>query len=159
VIPCHIREARLPDDEPAILGFIEALQRYEAAFETNRRLDARFVEDHYDTVLKDAAKGIVLIAEDAAGAPVGWALAFGDEAPVYVTESERRFAFLAELYVSETIRGKGVGRALIAACENWARTVGFSTMRIGHLAHNERAARVYIEAGYSPYAVQVRKRL
>ncbi len=37
-----VRDARLPQDEPAILSFITGLQDYEAAFEPNRRRDPGF---------------------------------------------------------------------------------------------------------------------
>jgi hypothetical protein len=36
---------------------------------------------------------------------------------------------------------------------------GYSTMRIDLLARNERAARAYAKAGYTPYCQEVRKRL
>jgi GNAT superfamily N-acetyltransferase len=153
-----IRTARLPQDKPALLGFIAALQHYEAAFEENRRLDARFAEDHFAAVLEDAAKGALFLAEDASG-PLGWALVHTAVSPVYVREGERRHANLAELFVAEAARGQGVGGALIAACEDWARSQGLASIQIGHLARNARAAAAYAKAGYAPYTVQQRKRL
>ena len=42
-----IRLARLPDDEPAILSFIWGLQKFENAFEANRRLDPAFAAEHW----------------------------------------------------------------------------------------------------------------
>ena len=52
-----IRDARLPQDEPAILAFINGLQDYEAGFEPNRRLDPNFAADHWreDLVYQVAA--------------------------------------------------------------------------------------------------------
>ena len=51
-----IREARLPDDKPVLLGFIVALQHFEAAFESNRRIDSTFAEEYLTVLLKDAAE-------------------------------------------------------------------------------------------------------
>ncbi len=153
-----IRQARLPDDKPAFIAFIEALQQYEAAFETNRRLDATYAEEHFAALMKDVEDGTIFVAEDG-GCPVGWAVVHEERSPVFVIDDERRYANLAELFVAAAARGRGAGQALIAACEDWARVRGLATIRISHLAENARAAAVYDRADYAPYAVQRRKRL
>lgn len=150
-----IRQARLPDDKPAFLGFIMALQRYEVAFEPNRRLDDACAEEYLAILLKET--GMIFVAENDDDRPVGWAVVVEDQAPVFVKEDERRFAYVTELFVEEAVRGQGVGQALMAACEDWARTHDYSTIRIAHLAGNTRAAGVYEKAGYAPYSVQRRK--
>ena len=155
----RIREARFPDDRPVALAFIEALQRFERAFEPNRRLDDSYAVEHLEALLADAAEGRVLIAEDEDGAPLGWAVVHEEKGPVFVIDDERNFANLAELFVDAAARGKGVGSALIDACEDWARGRGLTTIRISHLERNTSAARAYEKAGYTPYSVQQRKRL
>jgi len=152
-----IREARLPEDKPALLGFIEALQRYEAEFESDRRLDPAYAEDQLAALLKDAGRGAIFVAE-LDRRPVGWVLVIEEDAPVYVIEDERQFGSICELFVDEAVRGKGVGQALIKACEDWTRARGLTSIRIGHLAENARAAHVYDMAGYAPYVVSRRKR-
>lgn len=153
-----IRDVRLPQDRSTLLGFVDGLQRYEAAFEPNRRLDASFAEEYLAELERDAHAGKLLLAE-MRGQAVGWAVVHEKEGPVFVTADERHFAYIAELFVAEPARGQGVGRALIAACEQWARSRGFATIQISHLARNGRAGRVYLEAGYGQYATQLRKRL
>ena len=157
----HIRKARLADDKPAILGFIFALQQHEGAFEPNRRLDAQVAEEHYATLIPHVAahNGQVLVAEDEARHAIGWAAAYEDGGDVFIRAEERAYGFLAELYVVEAARGAGVGRALIAACEDWARGCGLVSLRIGLLARNVDALKVYERAGYTPYALQMRKYL
>ena len=149
----------MPGDKPAILDFIIALQLYEAAMESNRRLDSSFAEEHFAALIPRAwpPDGAVFIAED--DQPLGWAVVHDETGDVFLTADERRFAFIAELFVMEAARGKGIGRALIAACETWARARGFATIRIAVLAGNTRAAGLYQKAGYGPYALQLRKRL
>lgn len=154
----EIRTARLPEDKPAILAFIDGLQRYEAEFESDRRLDAAYAEDQLAWLCKKGENGVFLLAEQA-GRPVGWVLVIEDEAPVYVIEEDRRHATICELFVDESVRGQGVGRALINACEDWARDHKLSTIHIGHLAENALAERSYDKAGYAPYVVLRRKRL
>jgi GNAT superfamily N-acetyltransferase len=154
----QIRKAHLPDDKAAILSFIDGLQRHEAAFEANRRLDAAFAEEYFAELVKDAANGQMFVAESD-GRPIGWVLVHEREGPVFVKDDERRYAYIAELFVEASVRGQGVGQALIAACEAWAKARGYATIQIGYIAGNARAGRVYVEAGYAPYATQLRKRL
>lgn len=153
-----IRPARFPDDKPAILAFIWGLQRYEAAFEPDRRLDEAYGEDQFAYLMKNLDSGAVFLAERE-GAPAGWLMVYEHEAPPYVLEAERRTAIICELYVEEAARGQGIGRALIAAAEDWSRSRGLGVVQIGHLAENRPAARSYEKAGFAPYVVLRRKRL
>jgi len=156
----NIREARLPQDEPAILSFITGLQDYEAAFEPDRRRDPDFAVDHWRDLQHRCAEkhGIMLIAEDGAK-PVGWAFAHDDKAEVFVVEPERTHGFLAELFLMPQARGKGLGRALIEGCEAWARERGHRLLTVGVLAKNPTAIRAYEGSGYSPYVTIMRRYL
>ena len=154
----QVREARLPADKPAILEFIMALQRYESLLEPNRRYDLAMAEEYFDTLVERSACGRIFIAEEAAR-PIGWAIVYEEETEAFIHPDERRFAYLAELFVVEAARGTGIAYALIDACEAWARQAGYTTMRIDLLARNLRAARAYEKAGYTPYCQEVRKRL
>jgi len=153
-----IRPARLAEDRPALLAFIDGLQAFEHRFEPNRRLDAAVAEEYLAKLLADLAVGAIFVAEDDAGA-VGWAVVHETEDDIYVIEAERRIAYIAELFVVERARGKGTGRALIAACEDWAKRHGIAVMLIGVLPGNARARAIYETAGYDAYAIQLRKRL
>jgi GNAT superfamily N-acetyltransferase len=154
-----IREARLPNDKPVILEFIMALQRYESFIEPNRRYDMEMAEEYFATLVERAKHGRIFIADNEHGRPVGWTIVYEEETEAFIRADERRFAYLAELFVTESERGTGTGHALIKACEDWAVRAGYSTMRIDLLARNERAARAYAKAGYTPYCQEVRKRL
>jgi GNAT superfamily N-acetyltransferase len=100
----------------------------------------------------------MLIAEDG-GKPVGWAFAHDERAELFVVEPERRHGFLAELYVTPEVRGKGLGRALIESCEKWARERGHRLLTVGVLAQNPSAIRAYEGAGYAPYVMIMRRYL
>src|ERR1700754_2399846 len=102
-----IRAARLPEDEPAILSFIWGLQSFENAFEPNRRLDPDFTDEHWADVQAQAAeRGAIFIAENA-GVPMGWAFVLEEPGDLFVAEKERRYGFVAELFVAESARGQG----------------------------------------------------
>jgi GNAT superfamily N-acetyltransferase len=103
--------------------------------------------------------GIVLIAEDEAGHPIGWAAAHESEEEIYVVPEQRRMGYVAELYIVQQARGLGVGRSLIAACEVWARRRGLPLITIGVLAKNSHAFAIYESNGYEPYATLLRKYL
>ncbi len=157
----RIRDARWPGDEQAALSFIMGSQHFEYAVEPNRRLDPPVAAEHLAKLKDDVARrsGCFLIAEDAAGHALGWAVAHQDDDDCYVTPEERRFVYISELFVVEAARGEGAGRALIAACEDWARGRGIATVHIAVLSANARAAKIYVEAGYAPYSLRLRKYL
>ena len=155
-----IREVRLPADEPAILSFINGLQDYEAAFEPDRCRDPNFSIEHWRELQHRCAEkhGTILIAQDADKA-AGWAFAYDQNAELFIVEPERRHGFLAEIFVMPEARGKGLGRALIAGCEDWARERGHKLLTIGVLTRNAHAIRAYEGAGYAPYTLMLRRYL
>lgn len=157
----RLRDAKIPDDHRAFLDFINGSQRFEAAFEPDRRLDATVAEDYLALILVDVAKrpGHIFVPEDETGAAIGWGIVLEEENDIYVLAEQRRTAYISELFVRETWRGKGVGRALIEACEAWAKARAISVMMIGVLPGNTRARTIYESSGYSAYAIRLRKYL
>src|SRR5262245_8930633 len=74
-------------------------------------------------------------------------------------ESRSRYFYIAELSVSETMRGQGVGSRLITAIEDFARKRGHTTVVIGVLVKNTRAHALYDRLGFRDHAVRMRKKL
>jgi GNAT superfamily N-acetyltransferase len=155
-----IRDFDPSRDEVAARAFIDGSQRYEAAFEPNRRLDGQVAVEQYTFLTGRVAHhgGRIFLAEED-GRAIGWAVMSVEEHPVFVVEAERRYAYIAELFVDEAKRGLGVGRALIAACEDEARRAGLRQIKIGVLTANRRAAEIYRRTGYGPYSMELRKYL
>jgi GNAT superfamily N-acetyltransferase len=155
-----IRSARLPDDKSAILSFIDGSQSFEHAIERDRRIDPSVAEEFFAIITARVAErdGAMLIAEED-GRAVGWGVVYPEENDVYVVAGQRTYAYISELFVEERLRGRGIGRALMAACEAWARRRGLGVMMIGVLPGNTRADAIYRRAGYAPYALQLRKYL
>lgn len=157
----QIRPADLARDRDAFCAFVMGSQHVEHAMERNRSLDPAVGEAHLTALLDRAAREPcrMLTAVDGAGVPIGWGVAYDAMDEVFVRPEERRHVYIAELFVDEAWRGRGVGGALIAAFEGWAKELGIGVMQLGVLPGNDRARAVYGKAGYSTYALQLRKYL
>lgn len=91
-----------------------------------------------------ADPGVSLVAEDAHGAVCGFARALPQH---FITEEP--FVELAALVVDDAARGSGVGKALLAAIEAWARQQGFGALYVRSNVVRERAHRFYLREGYA----------
>ena len=156
----RVRDAELSRDKPALLRFIAGLNRVELQYESNRRVDAAFPEKFLAELVEraKAKQGRMFVAEDD-GAAVGWAMCFVDQHEIFVREEERAHGYVAEMFVEEAARGRHVGRMLLKACEDHFRGLGLTNVIIGALSANSRAMNAYRAAGYSDYAVNLRKLL
>jgi GNAT superfamily N-acetyltransferase len=153
-----IRDADLARDRAKLESFILGSNTYEAAFESDRRLDAQVGADYLPILIERVAtrQGRIFVA-DADGAVIGWAVCYADPHDAFVKEEERPCGYVAELFVEEAHRGRHVGRALLAACEQYCRERGFKSVLIGALSANTRAINAYKSAGYNDYAINLRK--
>ncbi len=62
--------------------------------------------------------------------------------------NERPHAHLSVLAVEKAAEGQGVGSALLAACEQWARSRGSDRLTLSALVTNARARALYERKGY-----------
>jgi GNAT superfamily N-acetyltransferase len=157
----RIRESVLPDDREAFLSFIMGTQKFEHGIEPDRRLDPQVAQDYLANLVADVAgrNGKIYVAVGDDGARLGWGVAHEEENDIYVVKELRLHGYISELFVVEEMRGHGVGRALIEACEAWAKVRGLPLMMIGVLSGNTRAKRIYESSGYAHYALRLRKKL
>lgn len=86
--------------------------------------------------------GLVLVAE-IDGAAAGWMHVSGARTVEQVACAEVR-----GLVVDEAMRGRGVGRALMAAAERWARDEGYALVRVRSNVIRDGAHRFYRRLGY-----------
>ena len=96
----------------------------------------------------------VVIARDN-GARVGF---------IWVDQSRSGFtgvvqAYILSVYVTETCRGKGLGRLLMSRAEDWAREHNFASMGLGVAAHNVSAITLYEKLGYATETLRMVKDL
>jgi ribosomal protein S18 acetylase RimI-like enzyme len=99
-------------------------------------------------------KTIVLIAHDDQDVRLG-----------FVTVSHSKHftgqaqAYIGELATSEAAEGRGIGSALIAACEQWARAQGYTILTVSTGAANTRALDFYHRLGFHDEDITLTKPL
>jgi mannose-6-phosphate isomerase-like protein (cupin superfamily)/GNAT superfamily N-acetyltransferase len=85
----------------------------------------------------------VLVVVDTAGEPLGFATLTEE-----IHFTGERQAYIGELAVSEAAEGLGAGRALVDACEAWARAAGYRVITLVTGAQNRHALGFYSHLGY-----------
>lgn len=105
--------------------------------------DALAIAARLGCIRDDANAGEVFVAIDAQGVVVGWT-----HVARRLNLEEEPFAELAGLVVDHAVRGRGVGKALLCAAEEWARTHDCTRQRVRSNVIRERAHGFYVRAGY-----------
>jgi GNAT superfamily N-acetyltransferase len=90
----------------------------------------------------DAGRSVLVACLD--GEVVGWI----DLSVEYHLQSEP-VALIGGLVVSDAVRGRGIGRQLCVAAEDWARGRGVARLRVRSNAIRERAHGFYLRDGYT----------
>ncbi len=86
----------------------------------------------------------VFVAVDSGGPVLGWVHVFGH----HLMESEGA-AEVGGLVVDSRVRGRGIGRSLMAAAEAWARERGYARLTLRSNIIRAEAHRFYQGLGYT----------
>lgn len=151
----RIRPAR-PDDREFIISLLPRL----VEFGPPPWRDAAGMTATDIQVLSDALSGrppgsAVFVAEDGGGAALGFIHL--RTASDYYTREEH--GHIADIVVAHGGEGRGVGRALMARGEEWARGRGYRWLTLGVFAQNLRAREFYKKAGYGEDVMRYVKEL
>lgn len=144
---CTIRRATV-DDLPAICALGEDLaalhhEAWPSVFAPAPAGD-RDAPHWRDSI---TGQGRAAFIAERAGEPLGFiTLGVGEENHSLLQPV--RWVKVISVCVREAARGQGVGSALMAAGEGWAREQGASEARLVVWAFNRRALRLYEELGY-----------
>lgn len=79
---------------------------------------------------------------------VGFACVFGFVAPAEPDQYPDKFSAIANIYVSPSLQGQGIGAALMQRAEDHARAVGVGRLELTVLSRNQRAIDFYRRLGY-----------
>jgi ribosomal protein S18 acetylase RimI-like enzyme len=96
----------------------------------------------------DRPDGMAFVAVADDGRFVG--MANGGPAP-----GHPEFAAVYGMWVAPEARGQGIGGALLAAVEGWARAAGYDSIGLGVTTTNEPAIRLYASKGYTKLGQQM----
>ena len=129
-------------DVPLILRFIRELAEYERLLHEVVATEEKL----RDTLFGARPAAEVVIAEDADGEPLGFALFFHN----YSTFLAQPGIYLEDLYVRPEARGRGAGRALLAHLARLAKERGCGRLEWWVLDWNESAIRFYRSLGAQP---------
>lgn len=88
---------------------------------------------------------IVLVAEDATGGRLGFVHL--ETATDFFTRE--RHGHVSTIVVAPEAERRGVGRALLAAAEDWCRGRGYRLLSLNVFERNEAARRLYERAGFA----------
>ncbi|WP_030267910.1 GNAT family N-acetyltransferase [Streptomyces sp. NRRL B-24484] len=129
-------------DVPVIHAMIRELAEYERAVDEARATP----EQLHDALFGEHPAVFGLIAEDAAGEPVGFALWFRN----FSTWRGTHGIYLEDLYVRPSARGGGHGRALLAELARICVDRGYARLEWSVLDWNEPSIGFYKSLGAVP---------
>jgi uncharacterized protein (TIGR00290 family) len=147
-------------DAAGLRACFAELQEYERALEPDLP-PAELAADAYLALLFERCarwRGRIFVAERA-GSVVGFAAVHAAVPPDEPDEPQEEHAFLSDLVALPEERGRGVGKALLAAAEAHARAEGARVLRLLSLARNARARAFYREAGFREREIVLERRL
>ena len=133
-----------PADRAFVVGLAERMADFDPApWRTRAELiagDRRSLESWFDA----SAEGEAMLVAEVDGDPSGCAY-LCSEVDYFTGVTHGHLSVLA---VSEPAEGLGVGSALVAASENWARARGSDRLTLHAMVNNTRARGLYERRGF-----------
>ena len=152
-----------PEDSKHVRECFIELQEFERVIEPSRLPGDAVADAYIDYMFAKCAEydGTLLVAEldeRIVGFVCVWARVKAREVEELIN-GPSEFAVVSDLVVLPAYRARGLGRALLQAAERFAIEKGSSTIRIGVLARNGSARKIYGRAGYNDSWVMMTKDL
>ena len=135
---CSVRSPE-PGDYDKMADLAEQLGYPSTVQQVRIRLDAMANSDQY----------AVYVAQLPGGQIGGWIGLY-----VFCSVEQDNCAGISGLIVDEQVRGRGIGKALLEAAEEWARSQGCSAISVHSNVMRERAHRFYTNNGYGHIKTQ-----
>jgi ribosomal protein S18 acetylase RimI-like enzyme len=135
--PVTTRRA-VPADLDAIAPLYDAYRQfYEKP--ADLALARRFLDERFRK-----AESVIFVAEDAAGAVVGFTQLY----PAFCSVAADRYYVLYDLFVKPSARGSGAGRALMEAAEAFGRQSGAARLELQTARTNVVGQSLYESCGW-----------
>ncbi|MCA1636100.1 MAG: GNAT family N-acetyltransferase [Acidobacteria bacterium] len=155
----QIREYR-PEDAASVEECFVVLQNHERSVEPLRARGEVVLKPYLEFMFKRVAErgGGVFVAE-AEGKVVGFVCLWLRNPEDELMNEPGEYAHISDLVVMPEYRGRRLGSELLRAAEDYARAHGATRLKIGVLARNEGARRLYENLGFEELAVFLTKEL
>jgi GNAT superfamily N-acetyltransferase len=153
-----IRDYR-PGDAARLRECVVVLQEFERGIDPRLR-PGDAMADAYCAALHARCRdaGGHLFVADADGDAIGFVALLTRELFTELDDPPGSYALITDLVVLPPHRGRGVGRRLLERAEAAARAAGAPELRIGVLARNLAARRLYLAADFAPHLEVFTKR-
>jgi aminoglycoside 6'-N-acetyltransferase I len=141
-LPCaEVRQAQA-SDRIALAGMRASLWPEEP-------LEAHLkeIDDAFSALAASTLPSVTLVALDGEGNPIGF-LEAGLRSHADGCDAARPVGYVEGWFVLEAFRGRGVGRQLMSAAEDWARDRGCREMASDALIDNEGSQRAHQALGF-----------
>ena len=150
----------VPEDKARLVELLRELQSHERDIEPRMKPPECLGGAYFDNQLSEIERygGAILIAESD-GMACGYATYMTHCQNDDEEEVECTYAYVADLAVTAAMRGTGIGRQLLKACEQGARVAGAKVLRISVLSQNESALGLYRSFGFSDRVTELEKPL
>lgn len=153
--PMH-RDRDLQQFRECVIALQDYLRRFDARMPSGAEIADDYIAQAF--VRCDESAGEVLIANGDAEV-AGYALVLARVASEEIDDGDYEYALIADLFVRDRYRGRGIGGRLLDAAQAHARAQGARWLRIGALAANGGARRLYLARGFSEFFVELEKDL
>jgi len=156
----EIREYEAARDAEVVRALFVELHETERAIDPRMRPSSE-IADAYLTKTFERARlydGVLYVAEDA-GEVVGYVSVWRRYVSDELDDPPGEMGYVSDLVVSERVRGRGVGRALLRHAEQAVRAAGVATLRLSVLAGNTGAIGLYESEGFGAVELDLEKRL
>ncbi|HZS46862.1 MAG TPA: GNAT family N-acetyltransferase [Blastocatellia bacterium] len=132
-------------DKPFVLSLIPRLAEFgPPRWRDADQMTARDSETLDNVLSINPPETVVFIAEDENDVPLGFIHLRADVDYF----SREKYGHVSDIVITAESEGRGVGRALMIAGENWARSQGYRLISLHAFIQNVRARKLYESLGY-----------
>lgn len=146
----RIRDYR-PSDREFILSLVSRFSEFTLPeWRQREEIDGTnlaSIERALEALKPDSA---IYIAENENGTPAGF-IHLQTETDYFRDE---KYGYISDLAVDEPFEGQGIGRLLLKAAEDWARTNSYQLLALYVFAGNTRARQVYEKYGFQQEVIK-----
>lgn len=155
-----IREYRPDQDAAALRACFVELQNFERGLEPALPEGEVVADAYLASMLAHGAEwnGKVFVA-DLNGEVIGFVSVWATVPQTELDEAPTTYAYISDLVVLPTYRGRRLGRALLQRAEEYAYVHGATKLKIGVLTKNLVAWQLYRSCEFTDYRVELVKTL